>query len=1597
MARGGYRPGAGRKPNPIKPKTIATPKLRATVAAEPKTTELGPAIDPAAWAMMLPEIEEISRKYATNKPRIDTPHLNPFQLPTFPEKALPPRKDMRMAMDQAMTFGSQQWMAGAELGGLSGEGLLFLGFTFLAELAQRPEYRVISETIADDATRRWIDFDVTGDEKKQEEERKKDPAGFDERMADPDERKKRVAQAGKTDKVKALKDDQLQLEVQQRFYEQARNDGFFGRSHLFLDIRNGADPTDEELKTPIGDGRDDFSKGKVGQGSFKALKTIEPVWTYPLSYNAINPLRYDWYNPQVWFVMGKEIHGSRLRTFVGHPVPDMLKPAYSFGGLSLSQMAKPYVDIWLQTRQSVSQLIHSFSVMVLMTDLSTLMAPNNVSALLARVAMFNMLRDNQGTFVVNKNTEDFKNVSAQLGGLHELQSQAQEHMASVSRIPLVKLTGIQPAGLNASSEGEIKVYDDTIMAYQTRFFRPDLQRVINFEQLSLFGEVDPEITWHFEKLREITAAEKGTKEKDDADRNQKYVDMGALAPAEVRKIIIDDPDLPYTGLDPEDVPDLKEEEEEGLEPEGGRPNPLAGGEGDEGGGANDADLPFGATDGDWREDDHPRAENGQFGSGGSGGGKPSGKMPPLPDFLKATGKGTPIKSTGQSLKMPQFGLTPTPWQSHQHSSGFKLPERKPMPKTSGNPKEPGSLVAFVPGEKHQVKTLNGVAFKSWEPSGDWANVEGQAKIEEPPAPELPEGMTLSSGVIIQEPDGRVWLMRPKGGFGGYDQTFPKGGVEDGLSMQANAIKEAWEETGLQVKITGFAGDHEGDTTVSRFYTAERVGGDPGDAGWEAEGVILSPPSALEGLLNRSRDKAIAAGLSPAAQPTLDPEDLKKVGGKMGSNEGGTFEDKAGNKFYVKRPQSKDHVKNELAAARLYQLAGVNTLNYREVKGGNHVATELVKLDKNNVSKLTPAERAEATKDFGIHAWLSNYDAVGTGGDNQGVVGGKVTTLDVGGALKYRAQGAPKAWWGPKVGEIDSMRDPKINHDGAKLFGKMTDAEIKQSVERVTSISDAAIQQAAGDKALGDMLIKRKADLAKRFSLQAADAAFEESKHPRDDDGKFSSTGGGGGGGSTPAFKTKKEHAAHLLQKGTTTQEMLKALSWPSISMPQMAKTLGMKLEKIKEGGVTKYKGTPMTAAEIAAEKGKAAIAKQTAAQEGFTGTTLAEYGKAIEAATKAGNTQFVENIAKYNPDLAKQYAAQKADEAALKEALLNAGIKPKPTAAAIKAHEAHKLAHPEQYGLPAKSKHAPPTTAELEKAKKNVKLQLQYVPGAPQTPEAQKLVDQFNKTYEGKVLTSPADLTKKVDAFKDLQAAMIPLMSGEQKKQAEAAQKAKAQAEITAKAQAAQYAKDVAEAAKKNKDVIEALGISPQQAEGVVELAKMLGSKTGDLVEKFKSYAKAAENYGYPITGFQAALISNYSDGGYHEINKALRSGAWTPAQHAYVAMVNKALMAMPKHTGGGLTRHTSLTADQQKGYLQGHIVQEHALMSTSTGSVFSGNTTFKVTGIGKRGASIQKLSNHAGEKEVLFAAKTYFKVNKVEGTPGGKMVIHLEEWEEHV
>ena len=199
------------------------------------------------------------------------------------------------------------------------------------------------------------------------------------------------------------------------------------------------------------------------------------------------------------------------------------------------------------------------------------------------------------------------------------------------------------------------------------------------------------------------------------------------------------------------------------------------------------------------------------------------------------------------------------------------------PISQSNPGAPLAPLAHVSGgapvAADAAHLPSGAPLKSasWakKPPANWNNAGGKdaalAKTE--PALKTPLGKKPASGVIIREPDGRVWVVAPANQFGGYEHTFPKGKISPGLSPQANAIKEAFQETGLKVKITGLIGDFEGDTSITRYYWAERTGGSPEDAHWETEAVKLVPAARLFDYLNMPRDQELAkAAFGNALKP-----------------------------------------------------------------------------------------------------------------------------------------------------------------------------------------------------------------------------------------------------------------------------------------------------------------------------------------------------------------------------------------------------------------------------------------------------------------------------------------------------------------------------------------------------------------------------------------------------------------------------------------------------------------------------------------------------------------------------------------------------------
>ncbi len=376
----------------------------------------------------------------------------------------------------------------------------------------------------------------------------------------------------------------------------------------------------------------------------------------------------------------------------------------------------------------------------------------------------------------------------------------------------------------------------------------------------------------------------------------------------------------------------------------------------------------------------------------------------------------------------------------------ELPPPPPMPGFA----DPTASLVFTksPPPGYTGQPLNGIPFEHVDP-GFWEKVKDKP-IAEPPLVPAP-GKKPATGLIMVEPDGRVWIVEPKDHYGGYEHTFPKGKKEAALSSQQNALKEAYEESGLKAEIVGHVGDFEKTTSTTRYYLARRTGGAPWSAGWESQAVKLVPPEEAAKLLNVSVDKsvlkaalahhaALEAGTPPPApvmprapkpapvaapvpppvpvpvpQPAPPPPaaeltaaDImhRKVGDAKGSNAGGFYEGTDGVQRYVKFYKEAGQAHGEHLANTIYRDLGLTAPKSQlfEHEGKTAYASDILQGGQTlKDAGLTPKRAKAFLKGFAGDVLTGNWDAAGLGLDNAFVLpGDKIARIDNGGAFLFSA-------------------------------------------------------------------------------------------------------------------------------------------------------------------------------------------------------------------------------------------------------------------------------------------------------------------------------------------------------------------------------------------------------------------------------------------------------------------------------------------------------------------------------------------------------------------------------------------------------------------
>jgi hypothetical protein len=193
----------------------------------------------------------------------------------------------------------------------------------------------------------------------------------------------------------------------------------------------------------------------------------------------------------------------------------------------------------------------------------------------------------------------------------------------------------------------------------------------------------------------------------------------------------------------------------------------------------------------------------------------------------------------------------------------------------------------------------------------------------------------------------------------------------------------------------------------------------------------------------------------------------------------------------------EHLREEMTADAVYRAFGTNVPEFQQYRDASGVLVKLSRYipDTTSLADLDPAAKkkaiAQLRQGFAVDALLGNWDVIGLGEDNV-LIGkdGTVYRIDNGGALRFRAQGQPKAPDAFNEGVVDlwGMRDAKINRSAAGVFGTLTPAEIATQARAAVAKWDSTDMESVfgayqENDALYDLVAKRVDNLG-RYARQA---------------------------------------------------------------------------------------------------------------------------------------------------------------------------------------------------------------------------------------------------------------------------------------------------------------------------------------------------------------------------------------------------------------------------------------------------------------------------------------------------------------------------------
>lgn len=257
----------------------------------------------------------------------------------------------------------------------------------------------------------------------------------------------------------------------------------------------------------------------IKKDQFKGLQIYDRHMVQPTLNDIVSQLGEGFGQPRFYDVLagigvpfaGKRIHHSRVIRIEGADLPFQRKQTENGWGTSVLEKLWDRIIAFDSATQGAAQLVYKAHLRTLSVEkLRDIIAAGGPAfdGLIKQIENIRRFQSNEGLTVIDSK-DTFEAHQYTFSGLADMILQFGQQLAGALQVPLVRLFGQSPAGLNATGDADLKTYQDNIARQQNRKLRSGIGKLLDIVSRSTLGKPLPDgTTFLFRALYQLSAVEK---------------------------------------------------------------------------------------------------------------------------------------------------------------------------------------------------------------------------------------------------------------------------------------------------------------------------------------------------------------------------------------------------------------------------------------------------------------------------------------------------------------------------------------------------------------------------------------------------------------------------------------------------------------------------------------------------------------------------------------------------------------------------------------------------------------------------------------------------------------------------------------------------------------------------------------------------------------------------------------------------------------------------------------------------------------------------------------------------------------------------------